>query len=69
VRAHTQQSVYFIQVNESHEPQAACSALRPAALEALDANQVHVNINIPGPVRKAVDQEPAAYYFATVQRV
>ncbi len=44
-------------------------ACRPAALEALDHNQVHVNISIPGPVRKAVDQEPAAYYFATVQRV
>jgi hypothetical protein len=42
---------------------------RPAALEALDHNQVRVNISIPGPARKAVDQEPAAYYFATVQRV
>ena len=52
----------------------SCSTLahvlcRPAALEALDHNQVRVNISIPGPVRKAVDQEPAAYYFATVQRV
>lgn len=45
------------------------SLRRPAALEALDHNQVRVNISIPGPVRKAVDQEPAAYYFATVQRV
>ena len=42
---------------------------RPAALEALDAHQVHVNINIPGRVRKAVDLDPSAYYFATVQKV
>lgn len=42
---------------------------RPAALEALDHNQVRININIPVPARKAVDQEPSAYYFATVQGV
>lgn len=42
---------------------------RPAALHALDNDQVHININIPGPVRKAMDQDPSAYYFATVQRV
>ncbi len=35
----------------------------------LDDNQVYVNINIPGPVRKALDQDPSAYYFATVNRV
>ncbi len=42
---------------------------RPAALHMLDDNQVYVNINIPGPVRKALDQDPSAYYFATVNRV
>lgn len=50
-------------------PNLASLWCRPAALENLDHNQVHININIPGPVRKAVDQNPSAYYFATVQRV
>ena len=48
-------------------PNLASLWCRPAALENLDHNQVHININIPGPVRKAVDQNPSAYYFATVQ--
>mmetsp|Transcript_8962 Transcript_8962/g.26850 ORF Transcript_8962/g.26850 Transcript_8962/m.26850 type:complete len:941 (-) Transcript_8962:2021-4843(-) len=42
---------------------------KPAALEMLDGNQVPININIPGKLRRAVDLNPAAYYFATVQRV
>lgn len=35
----------------------------------VDVRQVPVNISIPGKLRRALDQNPTAYYFATVKLV